>query len=134
MFILKQELFNKLPEEARGMIRAEATSVEDEDTQEAIERLAGEKGSDDTDIGEALKYGPENEFEDKVTEDGGLVTLPESKKNSIKSFEEAADRGNSLIEAMSKRERSRNMNKVGKIPQKGEKEKIELGEGGEREI
>lgn len=99
MFLINADLFNKLPEEAKGLVEAEGTAVDNEDTIKQIESLAGAVGEDESQM---MTYGNEGEYEDELDEEGGIKDLPESKKNGIKDFDQAAERGQSLIEAMHK--------------------------------
>lgn len=114
MYLVDKETFEKLPDDAKMEISESCQSVEDEQTIESIKEMVG---------GETMKYGEEGEYEDKVNEEGE-INLKESDKNGIKSFDDAADRGNALIIGMSMKKKD---DKVKKIPKKegAEIEKIE---------
>lgn len=120
MYIINPDLYDKLPEEAKEMISSEGMSVEDEAKIEQIEKLAGPSEEAEAPV-EEMEYGEDGEYKDAIEEDGGFE-MPESKKNSIKSFEDAADRGNSLIVALEakgpkqKGKMGKMQHKLGKIP------------------
>lgn len=125
MYIIEKELFEKLPEEAQKMVQDEGQAVEDEAKMEQIEELVGEKEDEGEDKSEEMAYGPEGEYKDEVTDEGGLKELPESEKNSIKDFDAAADRGNSLIIAMSekpKKEKAHGVNPIKKVDEENPKD------------
>lgn len=97
MYIVKEETFEQLPDEAKQMIKENCAGVSDPEKQEAIEELAHEPKEDDM---EEMVYGDEGEYKTKMDKKGRFE-MPESEKNSIKSFDDAADKGNALIVAVS---------------------------------
>lgn len=114
MWIIEKDLFEKLPEEAKTMISSDGTSVEDEGKMEEIEKIAGaNEAVEDLTESEPIRFGKEDEYEAKIGKDGDLEDMPESKKNEIKSFDDANEMGDELFKAMGKKEKK---DKVKPIP------------------
>lgn len=110
MYIINKDVFDKLPEEAQSTIEAEGKSVNDEEKIKEIDEIAAEIENDENNMDD-VTYGDEDEYSAKMDADGRMEDMPESKKNEIKSFDDAHEMGNALIR------------KLGDMPMK--KDKVE---------
>ncbi len=128
MYYVDTELLESLPDDVQALIKEkgvkrtsakgrdammaedaahEAPASDDEAEAEptGLEHTAtpgmGPEKLDDAEVApKAVRYGPEDEYQDEVDDDGRLAELPESKKNAIRGFDDAQRRGNALIEEM----------------------------------
>ena len=122
MWIIDDDVFQALDPTVQSAISDKGTQITDPNVEDQIEQLAGmppdEEGGEGDDS-EKLQYGDEGQYSDKVKPDGGLSELPESDKNNIKDFDQAHDRGNSLIVAVGMKPKDKN---IKPIPKKGDEE------------
>ena len=121
MYLVNKELFALLPEESRKMIEEQGVAVPEpgaeggegaegpavvapttSDSPTSPDQTRENKPTDETMLPKATKYGDESQFEDKLTSDGKMEELPDSKKNDITDFQSANERGNALIDELSK--------------------------------
>ncbi len=102
MYLVDQNLFDKLSAEDKQLIESGGKAVSDEDKIEQIEAIVAENNENnmDDDMSE-VKYGDEEEYASKMDADGRMEDMPESKKNSFKSFDQAHEQGNALIRKLS---------------------------------
>lgn len=118
MYLVNEDTMSKLPEEAQEVIKKNCQGIEDPEKVAEIEEMAGSKEEEPTDDLEEIEYG--EGFKDKMKDDGSF-DLPEKEKNDIKSFDDAADRGNALIVAVSDRPKKK-QHGLNPIPKKEEEE------------
>lgn len=93
------------PEEKSKLMGADESDVKAPTTEESDDDLPTapeEKVSDESKLAKPTKYGDEDQFESNLTEDGRLEELPNSKKNAIGSFDDAADQGMALLDKLAK--------------------------------
>jgi hypothetical protein len=119
MYIINSDVFEKLPDEAKSVIEAEGKAVSDEDKISAIEKLAeveNDENNMDDDMSE-VKFGDEDEYSTRMDSEGRMEDMPESKKNSIKSFDDAHQRGYDLVGALAEKGLPKKKDKVEAIPE-----------------
>lgn len=115
MRIIQDDVFDGLPEDVQNAVDAQAVKVDDEKKVAEINEIANamnDENNMDADMADEIKYGEEDEYSNKLDAEGKIADMPESKKNSIKSFDEAWERGNALI-----KKEMPEKDKVEKIPE-----------------
>lgn len=104
MRIIQDDVFDGLPEDVQNAVDAQAVKVDDEKKVAEINEIANamnDENNMDADMSDEIKYGDEDEYSAKMDKDGRMAELPESKKNSFKSFDESHEAGNAFIKKMS---------------------------------
>ena len=122
MFIITQELFEKLDPDAQKLVQDDGTSIDDPKVEEQIEKLAGindeaQEGAETPDEGnyEPVPYGQDNQMTAHMNEEGHMKDLSETDKAGIHSLDDAGDRGHALLIALGEKKPK---SKIEKIPEK----------------
>lgn len=122
MFYVTKELLKQLSPEDQDLVMENGITMDEMDAMspEEKEKLMGDsavkapttkedmgdemmsspddKVDDEMKLAKPVKYGDEDQFESKLTEDGRMEEFPNSKKNAISDFGDAADQGMALLD------------------------------------
>ena len=133
MYIINEELFEMLPDEAKTIVMEKGTSVSDPEVMEQIESLTVTEDMGDEDVGEELELGGGYEGESKIKtrigDDGSMLDMEDEEKNKIKDFSDAGDKGMALMMKLGQKENKQHG--INKIPKKKSDDEVIVKEDSE---
>jgi hypothetical protein len=118
-YIVSNDVFEGLPDEAKTAIKADSPYVSDEKDAARIENIAGIEN--EADLGDKMKFGAEDEYE-ADTDSKGNLKMGDSEKNAIKDFGMASKMGMAFVnkkhEGEGMMDEKKDMTEDGKKPSK----------------